>query len=242
MGGLQHRMSKCNGTWPHECDSDGRCIPVFATEAPLTEPSGRPTRGRPPSTTSAEVSRTAFALFAERGFEATTMDDIAGTLAIGRRTVFRYFPSKNDLVWGDFAWVLDRLRMEFAATDPQAPLMEALREAVVASNTYPDEELPELRIRLTLITRTPALQAHSMLRYAEWRAVVAEFAARRLRRRPEDLEPEAIGYAALAASITAFTHWVDHPDRDLLELLHRSYRMLASGFDVPLRRNRPCGI
>lgn len=158
------------------------------------------------------------------------MDDVAEALGIARRTLFRYFASKNDLVWGDFDWVLHRLRDAFAAADPDAPLMTALREAAVASNTYPDEELPELRIRMRLITTVPALQAHSMLRYAEWRAVVAEFAAARLGCAPEDFAPVAIGHAALAASTSAFAHWVAHPDEDLVELLDRSYALLADGF------------
>jgi mycofactocin system transcriptional regulator len=193
-------------------------------------PQSNPTRGRPPSTTHHEAAQTALALFSTVGFEATTMDDVADALGIGRRTLFRYFASKNDLVWGDFDAVLDRLRDEFAATDPDEELMTALRKAAVASNAYPDEELPELRMRMRLITTVPALQAHSMLRYAEWRAVVAEFAAERLRTAPDDFEPVAIGHAALAASTSAFTHWVSHPEQDLLQLLDRSYALLASGF------------
>jgi mycofactocin system transcriptional regulator len=188
-------------------------------------------RGRPPSTSHEKVARVALGLFATRGFDTTTMDDIAGALGIGRRTLFRYFDSKNDLVWGDFDWVLVRLRDAFAATDPRAPLMDAVREAVVASNTYPVEALPELRIRMTLITTVPALQAHSMLRYAEWRGVVADFVAARTRRAPEDFVPQAVGYAALSASTAAFAHWVRNPDKDLVRLLDRSYRMLAAGFD-----------
>lgn len=170
------------------------------------------------------------------------MDDVAAALGVGRRTVFRYFPSKNDLVWGDFDSVLDRLRDEFAAAEAAAPLTTALRDAVIASNTYPPEVLPELRVRLTLITTVPALQAHSMLRYAEWREVVAAFAARRLRRRPEDLAPQALGHAALAASTTAFSHWVRHPERDLLDLLRRAYNLLSPGFDETALRRMTKGI
>jgi mycofactocin system transcriptional regulator len=199
-------------------------------------------RGRPPSTTHAEVAGAAFRLFSTVGFDETTMDDVAAELGIGRRTLFRYFASKNDMVWGDFDWVLDRLRAELAATDPKAPLMTALREAAVASNTYPDEALPELRIRMTLITTVPALQAHSMLRYAEWRAVVAEFAAGRLRRQPEDFAPVAIGYAALAASSSAFTHWVAHPEKDIVKLLQRTYAMLEEGFEITAVRRLSRGI
>src|SRR4051794_2279921 len=104
----------------------------------------RVTRGRPPATSAEQVSNVALDLFSRHGFDETTMDDVADALGVGRRTVFRYFPSKNDLVWGDFDAVLRRLEADFAAADPNAPLAEALRDAVIASNTYPPDVLPEL--------------------------------------------------------------------------------------------------
>ena len=187
--------------------------------------------GRPRTTSRDEVQRVALALFAEQGFEETTLDDVAAAVGVSRRTLFRYYPSKNDMVWGDFDWVLRRLRDLLARTDPAAPLMVALAEAAVASNRYEPGDLPELRIRMTLITTVPSLQAHSMLRYAEWRDVVAEFAAQRLGTAPGDLVPQAIGHAALGASMAAFEHWVTDPASDLEDNLRRTYALLASGFD-----------
>jgi mycofactocin system transcriptional regulator len=206
--------------------------------AVMTVASQAPAPGRPPSTTHEEVSQIALELFAREGFDETTMDDIADALNIGRRTLFRYFKSKNDMVWGNFDWVLNRLRRDLAALDRRLPLMEALRRAAVSSNTYPVDALPELRMRMTLITTVPALQAHSMLRYAEWRQVVAEFVADRLACDADDFAPQAIGYAALAASTSAFTHWVNRPDKDLPTLLDLSYGMLAAGFDPAVIRKR----
>jgi hypothetical protein len=108
--------------------------------------------------------------------------------------------------------------------------MDALGRAVVASNHYEPDQLPELRIRMTLITTVPALQAHSMLRYAAWRRVIAEFVARRLGQEPDELIPLTVGYAALATSMAAFVRWVNHPGDDLEENLERGYKLLASGF------------
>jgi mycofactocin system transcriptional regulator len=186
-------------------------------------------RGRPRSTTHDEVARTALALFARDGFEETTVDAIAAELGINRRTLFRYFPSKNDIVWGDFDRVLDRLRECLAAEPDDAPLMEALARAVVESNRYEPGLLPELHIRMTLITSVPALQAHSMLRYEAWRSVVAEFVARRLSQRPDDLVPQTIAHMALGTSTAAFRRWVEHPDEDLAAHLRRAYDLLVDG-------------
>jgi TetR/AcrR family transcriptional regulator, regulator of mycofactocin system len=185
--------------------------------------------GRPPTTTHAEIERVALELFAARGFEATTVDDIAAAVGVGRRTLFRYFESKNDLAWGDFDAVMERLRAALAEGDGLAP-MEALRLAVVESNRYPAEQEPGLRTRMTLITGSAALQAHSALRYAEWRGVVAEWAAGRFGEAPDDLRPRVIGYAALGAAMASFERWVASEGEDLLELLDAAFVALATGF------------
>jgi mycofactocin system transcriptional regulator len=177
----------------------------------------------------------ALELFVERGFEETTLDDIAAALGVGRRTLFRYYASKNDLVWGEFDDVLARLRAALQGADQRLPIAEVLRQAAVRSNTYPPELLEELHHRVSLIQSVAALQAHSMLRYAEWRQVIAQYAATRMGCAADDLEPVAIGHAALAASTAAFSRWVDHPDEDILELLDRSYALLAHGFATELR-------
>ncbi len=186
-------------------------------------------RGRPPSTTRDAISRTALALFAEHGFERTTMDDIADAIGISRRTVFRYFPSKNDIVWGDFATVRARLRHELAEAADETSLPDAIREAVVQSNSYPPEQLPELRARMALITSVPELQGHSMIRYEEWRNDLAAFVAERLGMRTEDLVPQVVGQATMATAMTAFVHWVRHPDVDLEETLDMAMRQLMGG-------------
>jgi mycofactocin system transcriptional regulator len=188
------------------------------------------TRGRPRSTTREHVAQVALDLFATQGFEETTVEDIAAALGVSRRTLFRYFSSKNDIVWGDFDRVLVRLRDCLAASPSDTALMDALGAAVVESNRYPPAALPDLRIRMTLITRVPALQAHSMLRYREWMDVVALWAARRLGLRSCDLLPQALAHAALGSSTAAFVTWVDAPDSDLELHLTEAYRLLASGF------------
>ncbi len=175
------------------------------------------------------MSRTALEMFAERGFEETTVDEIAEALGVSRRTLFRYFASKNDMVWGDFDLVLGRLQRCLDATVPGEPLHEALRRAIVESNRYEDEQLPELRIRMRLITGVPALQAHSTLRYAEWRAVIADFVAARLGCQPGELVPQTVAHAALGTSMAAFVVWVDDPSSDLAQNLDEAYRLLGSG-------------
>ena len=182
--------------------------------------------GRPSVTSRAELERRALELFAARGFDATTVDDIATAAGIGRRTFFRYFASKNDAVWGDFDQGLADLRQRFAVSSPAQPLLDALREAVLDFNSFDPAELPWHRDRMALILGVPALQAHSTLRYAAWRGVVAEFAASRLDVEVGALLPQLIAHCCLAAALTAYEQWLADPGADLSNLLDQALRAL----------------
>ncbi|WP_246127865.1 mycofactocin system transcriptional regulator [Amycolatopsis rhizosphaerae] len=175
--------------------------------------------GRRPITSRAEVEHAAFELFARQGFERTTIDDIARAAGIGRRTFFRYFPSKNDIAWGDFDGELQRMRKRLTGYPPELPLFEAIRSALVDFNRIPPEEAPWHRRRMELILTTPALQAHSALRYADWRQVLAEFVAGRLGITPDSLAPQAIAYAVLGIALAAYEQWLRSPESDLADLL-----------------------
>jgi mycofactocin system transcriptional regulator len=186
--------------------------------------------GRKRITSRAELEHVAFELFERQGFDGTTIDDIARAAGIGRRTFFRYFPSKNDIPWGNFAEELERMRAQLSAYPAQIPLMEAIRLAVVDFNRVPADQLPWHRRRMELILRVPALQAHSTLRYASWRQVVAEFVGQRIGQPPDALAPRTIAYAALGVAIAAYEQWLETDDADLVWLLDTALRDLAAGF------------
>jgi len=169
----------------------------------------------------------ALALFVERGFDATTVDEIALAAGIGRRTFFRYYASKNDVVWGDFDAGLEALRARLAGAELGLPMLDALREAVLAFNAVDQAEEPCHRDRMGLILRVPALQAHSTLRYAAWREVIAEFAGRRLGAAPGKLLPQLVAYSCLGAALTAYEQWLQQLDSNLPDLLDQALRALA---------------
>lgn len=167
-----------------------------------------PRVGRAPATTHGELSHVAIDLFLARGFEGTTIDDIATAAGISRRTFFRYFPSKNDLPWGDFDALLSAMRTHLAAVDPAVPIMTALRQVICDFNRYPTTELPHHRDRMHLLLEVPALMAHATLRYADWRQVVAEFVAARRGEAAEALTPQTIAWACLSISLSAYEQWL----------------------------------
>ena len=93
--------------------------------------------GRRPVTSRAEIEHIALELFSERGFDTTTVDDVAQAAGIGRRTFFRYYASKNDVPWGAFDEMLERMRAHFAALPDDIPLMAGIRETVLDFNDIP---------------------------------------------------------------------------------------------------------
>jgi len=186
--------------------------------------------GRRRITSRAELEQVAFDLFDRQGFEHTTVDDIASAAGIGRRTFFRYFASKNEVPWGDFDAELARMRRQLAATPPAAPLMDAIRQAIVDFNAMPAEQWPAHRRRMAFILGVPALQAHSTLRFAAWRQVIADFAAQRTGQRPDALLPRTIAHAMLGVAVAGYEQWLASPGDDLCELLDSAIRALGSAF------------
>ncbi|WP_460062992.1 acyl-CoA-like ligand-binding transcription factor [Streptomyces sp. YKOK-I1] len=83
---------------------------------------------------------------------------------------------------------------------------------------------------MSLILRVPTLQADSAVRHASWRALVTEFAARRLDRPVSDLLLR-IGSTVPAASVTAHEPWLRDEDADLSGLLDLGLRPLAAGYE-----------
>jgi mycofactocin system transcriptional regulator len=189
------------------------------------------TRGRRPSTSRQDVARAALDLFVAQGYEQTTVDQIAAAVGVSRRTFFRYYDSKREVVLGEFDAELLRLRRQLEAAPDDQPMMDVLRRAVVATNRFGAGELDELRIRIGLTSSVPSLVAHSAIRYAEWCDVVAAFVAGRIGGAPDDLGPQTVARGALGAAMAAFTHWARHDDEDLVRELDQAFRLLATGFD-----------
>jgi mycofactocin system transcriptional regulator len=188
-------------------------------------------RGRRPSTSRQDVARAALDLFARQGYDHTTVDQIAAAVGVSRRTFFRYYDSKSEVVWGEFDAELVRLRQQLEAAPADQPMMDVLRRAVVATNRFGARELDELRIRIGLTSSVPSLVAHSAVRYAEWCDVVAVYVAGRIGGASDDLGPQTVARAALGAAMAAFAHWASHETDDLIGELDRAFRLLAAGFD-----------
>jgi TetR/AcrR family transcriptional regulator, regulator of mycofactocin system len=193
-------------------------------------------RGRPPSTSRPELQGIALRLFADHGFENTTIEQIAAEAGVSERTFFRYFTTKASVLWADFDTEVTTIRAALAVVPDDVPMMDAIRGAVVAANHYHAEDVPEMRRRMSLIATEPGLSFGAAEHYADWERAVSEFAARRLGQPAESLYPLAIGRTVLAACRAAYDRWSDRADNDLPAYLDAALTALATGFAPdPLR-------
>jgi len=186
-------------------------------------------RGRPLATSAREFERVTLELFLEHGYDQTTVDMIAAAAGVSRRTFFRYFDSKADVLWREFDTEVRAIRDTLARADPAQPVMQAVRTAVVAVNHYRAADVAELRARMSLISSTPELAASAAVHYDAWERAVADFVAERGGIPGDSLYPLAVGRATLAACRAAFDRWTARADADLTVYLDAALRALAAG-------------
>jgi mycofactocin system transcriptional regulator len=171
-------------------------------------------------------------LFSARGFDAVNVDDVAHAAGIARRTVFRYYASKNAIPWGDFDVHLDNLRGLLDSVDPDMPLRAALRGALLAFNTYGPAEAARHRERMRVILETAELQAYSMTMYAGWREVIAGFVARRCGGTADDLVSQTVSWMMLGAALAAYAHWLADETVSLPDALGEAFDVAGSDLDA----------
>lgn len=180
-------------------------------------------------------------LFAEQGFEATTVDEIAAAAGVSRRTFFRYFDSKTGALWSQFDHEVQQLRAKLAEMPDALPVMDAVRLAVIAVNHYRAEDVAELRTRVGLIASVPDLAASAAVHYDAWERAIVDYVARRSRQPADSLYPLAVGRATLAACRAAYERWTARADAELTVYLDAALRALAAGFADDVLTAEPRG-
>lgn len=187
--------------------------------------------GRRRSTTPQQITEVALDLFAAHGFDAVSVDDVAHAAGISRRTVFRYYASKNAIPWGDFDAHLQQLRELLDRTPPTIALSAALRAALLRFNTFDESETARHRQRMRVILRTAELQAYSMTMYAGWRSVIAGFVARRAGLPANDLLPQTVAWTLLGVAVAAYQDWLDDDSVALRDALGAAFDVVGAGLE-----------
>lgn len=172
-------------------------------------------------------------LFASRGFADVSVDDVAVAAGIARRTLFRYYASKNAIPWGDFDAHLQHLRELLDEAEPQVPTEQALRDALLAFNTFDASESTRHRLRMRVILKTAELQDYSMTMYAGWRNVIAGFVARRCNRTADDLVPQTVAWTMLGVALSAYEHWLADESVSLTKALGEAFDVVRPARELP---------
>ncbi len=191
----------------------------------------QPRVGRRRSTTPHHITDVAIDMFSARGFADVSVDDVAQAAGISRRTLFRYYASKNAIPWGDFDNHLAHLRDLLDNVGSTVRLGDALRDALLTFNTFDESETARHRQRMRVILQTAELQAYSMTMYAGWREVIAGFVARRLDCKTTDLVPQTVAWTMLGVALSAYEHWLSDESVPLPVALGNAFDAVGAGLD-----------
>ncbi|MDX6344279.1 MAG: hypothetical protein QOH87_4417 [Trebonia sp.] len=137
------------------------------------------------------LAQAAFDLFNERGYEQTTIDDIAERAGLGRATFFRHYRSKEDVIFPDHDRLLDRVRDRLRSTGHGTALAAACDAVRLVLLHYLDEgDLARRRYALT--STVPALRDREIVSVARYQRLFREYIAERM----ADGEPAVSGEPA----------------------------------------------
>ena len=172
----------------------------------------------------------ALRLFAQRGYEQTTVDDIADAADISPRTFFRYFPTKEDVVlWDEYDAMIWDLLDQRPDDEPPGEAMRAITRHTIERLYRRDPE--RLLARNRLLFSAPAVRARFLdFARAGVELLSAGFAARRGLPREDDLKLQMTAAAIVDAAAAAFDRWQRSDGKaDLMALLDEATDALIAG-------------
>jgi len=187
-------------------------------------------RARKRQQTHERLTRAAMALFRERGFEATTLDDIAAAADISRRSFFHYFASKEDVV---FAWQEEMsaaLVAAIAARPAGESMLAAAENAIAAMVGQLDagEAIAMARLKRD----NPVLQARNQVKYEKLERALAEALGKRAGNKSERLKARLVAMIATGAMRIGDEFWTAEGAREKPEaLVKRIFAAIRAIFD-----------
>ena len=167
-----------------------------------------PKRGRPVTTDPGSVSLAALKLFAERGIETVTMDEVAVVAGISRSNLFRLFPSKAAVVWGGVHQFADELKRRLENSKSEN-LVALLHSSWVGAMHELDDNLETLRLRLKLIGSSPEVYGWGQGQLDEVRQIIE---ASVIANGGDALRAKTVSAAIVSASMAIMIHWAQTDD------------------------------
>jgi AcrR family transcriptional regulator len=170
-------------------------------------------------------------LFLAHGFDRTTMEAVAEAANVSVRTVFRYFPTKEDLVFGDAEADLADFRELLDARPADESVMQGVRAVVeILAGRLESGEDEDVRLAPLLHTE-PALRQRYLGVLDGIEETVADWARLRLDAKPGDLRPGLLAACVVSIQRVVVDAVIEGDDRPLGDLIRESVALLADGFE-----------
>jgi AcrR family transcriptional regulator len=185
-------------------------------------------RERKKAKTKAALQEHAVRLFRAQGYDATTVEQIAEAAEVSPSTVFRYFPTKEDLVINDDydPMLIAAFRAQPPGLSPIQVLRDALRETFV---NMPSGELPAQRERIMLVLSVPALWGASLNNLNETLRILTDLVATREGRTTDDAAVRTLSGAVFGVMLEVMFRWAKDPDMDAPAEIDRALAHLDAG-------------
>jgi AcrR family transcriptional regulator len=177
------------------------------------------------------LAQAAFALFDERGYEQTTVDEITERAGLGRTTFFRYYRSKEDVIFPDHDRLLD-LAKDRLLTSSHRTVLAAVSDAVRLVLLHYLDEGDLARRRYALTSAVPALRDREIASVARYQRLFREFIAERMggQGEPASLRAELMAAAVVAAHNHVLRRWLRGECRDAIGEFDEAMRQVITLF------------
>jgi AcrR family transcriptional regulator len=195
-------------------------------------------RERKKQQTRETIIREALRLFRKRGFDRTTVADIADAADVSPRTFFTYFETKEAVVFHDFEELFERLRAQLDERPPGATTFDALRSWAAALVEGGRLEAKGQLERRKLVASTPALETYESGNRARFERLIAQSVAADLGVAPGELRPRMVSAAAVAALSALGAAETDEIPERPMELVDEAIDFLQAGL-AALKRGGP---
>lgn len=200
-----------------------------ARTSPLADRPQLGLRERKKIKTRMAIRAATYELIEDQGYDATTIEQIAERAEVSQSTVFRYFPTKEDIVLTDeYDSVLEE---ELRARPADEPWLDSLRyilKKAVGANWTEEPEVTRLRSRLML--EVPAVRSRMIESMSEIGRLLCRVIAERTGRDPADLEVRVYAMSLIGGLSEVTVHWAQNDFRDnLADLVDRAVNVFEHG-------------
>jgi AcrR family transcriptional regulator len=154
-------------------------------------------RERKKQRTRETISRVALELFVERGYHATTLADIAEAADVSTRTIFAYYPSKEDILFSEFPALLDAIAQALRERPAGKDALGTVRDFILS--IPPGVKSEDDAQRHAIIEGDPTLRSHMRARLAQLQDLVAAGVADDIGADADDLRPSVVAASLIAA-------------------------------------------